>query len=159
MSRIITRNLMCKLTEKEIQGFSRQLAENTQAVSCLEEEKKANAAAFASKISRHRSNISDLARKVTTGQEMRDIDCEWTYDWEGGIKYLHRLDNYEEIEREAIRDYERQDDLPIDEEDGKEDTGDGDDQEENEGAEECDIEGPEGGDVSEAKGTGGTDIF
>ncbi len=116
------RNLMVILTEDEIKDYSKTLAEETQAVNSLENEKKSVTAEYTSKITRHKTNISDLARKITTGEEMREIRCRWDYLWEDGVKVLIRLDSGKQIDKQEIRDYERQAELPV--QDDETQTGD-----------------------------------
>ena len=111
------RNLMVILTEDEVKEYSKNLAEETQAVNGLENEKKSVTAEYTSKITRHKTNISDLARKITTGEEMREIRCRWDYLWEDGVKILIRTDSGKQIDKQEIRDYERQAELQVDDDD------------------------------------------
>jgi len=108
-----TRNLMVILTEDEIKDYSKKLAEETQAVNSLENEKKSVTAEYGSKITRHKTNINDLARKITTREEMREIRCRWVYHWQDGVKVLIRTDNGKQIDKQEIKDYERQAELPV----------------------------------------------
>jgi len=107
------RNLMVILTEDEVKEYSKNLAEETQAVNGLENEKKSVTAEYTSKITRHKTNISDLARKIETGEEMREIRCRWDYLWEDGVKILIRTDSGKQIDKQEIRDYERQAELSV----------------------------------------------
>jgi hypothetical protein len=108
---------MVKLTEDEIKDYSKTLAEETQSVNSLENEKKSVTAEYTSKITRHKANISDLARKITTGEELREVGCRWEYFWEDGVKELIRTDTGRPIDKQSIKDYERQPELPVADED------------------------------------------
>lgn len=117
MAKSITRNLMHNLTDDEVADYSKQLADATQDVCALEDEKKTIGQDYNAKISRQQSLARDMARKVSTRKEMRDTECRWRYDWEADEKHLIRLDTYECIEVDTIKEYERQQELAIDKED------------------------------------------
>ena len=108
---------MHNLNDEEVADYSKQLADATQDVCALEDEKKTIGQDYNAKISRQQSLARDMARKVSTRKEMRDTECRWRYDWEADEKHLIRLDTYECIESDTIKEYERQQELAIDKED------------------------------------------
>lgn len=71
-----TRKLMCKLTEQEIDERGRKAADLDQEKRALDAERKATAATFREQIKHLDAQIADLTEQATTGQELREVECE-----------------------------------------------------------------------------------
>jgi len=116
----VTRNLFCKLTDEEVLAYSRSVASKLGEKDREDKHKKRAAKEFDSRIANLESEVVDLIEKVNTGEEMREVECEWRYEWTSNTKVLVRLDTGEEIDKRPIEADERQATLP--EEKGEEET-------------------------------------
>jgi hypothetical protein len=100
--------LQCELNDQDILGYSRDMAGMQQTKNELEEKKKEVTKEFGLKISRAENNMAELANKIRTRKEIRNVNCYWEYDWTEGEKILVRKDTAEVIRRETITASERQ---------------------------------------------------
>lgn len=100
--------LQCDLNDQDILGYSRDMAGMQQTKGELEEKKKEVTKEFGLKISRAENNMAELANKIRTRKEIRNVNCYWEYDWTEGEKILVRKDTAEIIRRETITTSERQ---------------------------------------------------
>lgn len=60
------------------------------------------------KIKPKKERVGELAVIIENKREERDVKCEWFHDWQGGKKTLRRMDTFEELETDIIREWERQ---------------------------------------------------
>lgn len=104
-----TRTFTVELTEADTARLGKENAELQIEISRLEFEKKK----LSAKIKPLDERSDKIAHIIISGHEERDIECYWSYDWKKGIKTLHRSDTGEQIERDTIKDYERQPSLPM----------------------------------------------
>ena len=106
---IITKEFYCDLTEEDIARLGTENAHLQIEISRLEFERRL----LNAKIKPLSERSDEIAHIIVSGQEKRGIECIWSYDWEKGIKTLHRSDTGEEIERDASKEHERQPSLPL----------------------------------------------
>jgi hypothetical protein len=99
------------LTEDEITRCSQDLARVTTQQAELEEEKKTVTSGFKEKIDRCVSDSRCLARKISTRQDVREVECEWRMDYTARMAYLYRIDTLEEVERRKLTADELQEEL------------------------------------------------
>lgn len=107
----VMRHLVVNLTEEEITRCSQELARVTTQQAELEEEKKTVTSSYKEKLDRCISDSRCLARKISTKQDMREVECEWVMDYGNRIAKLFRLDTYEEVERRKLTADELQEEL------------------------------------------------
>lgn len=83
-------------------------------------------AEFKSKITAHEAKLTDLAHKVSSGYDMRDTKCEWTFDSpKKGHKTLRRLDTDEVVETAEMSQADFQQEIALETENGKSIDGSG----------------------------------
>lgn len=107
------RTLSCDLSDEEVREYSNDLARLTSSISELEEEKKNTASNYGNKISTQRSQTKELARKISTKKELREVHCENFYDWPDGLVITTRQDTMQVIDTEPIPEWERQQHLDL----------------------------------------------
>jgi hypothetical protein len=100
--------MKCKLTDKEIKEYGQLQASLLVEVEELEKQKKE----LAKEITPKKKRIKELAPIIDSGSEMRDVECEWVYHWDDGVKQARRLDNKQwSGARVPIEEHERQETL------------------------------------------------
>lgn len=98
IQKIEHRKLEVELTESDIVERGKEQAKLTVEVLALELERaKVNA-----RIKPKKERVEELAITVDRGTEMRNIECEWKYDWRRGVRSLYRTDNFECVEADDI---------------------------------------------------------
>ena len=107
-SNTFRKELECILTEAETRTYSGELARLTQSQAELEDRKKEVTADYKAKIDACISQSRVIARKVSTGKEMRDVECKWDFDYLHNVKHLIRLDTFAVEDSKAITEDERQ---------------------------------------------------
>lgn len=111
--KIETRILPVQLNAEELAAYSYDLAKKEREASSLEGEKKAIAKDFQGRIDVLRAEISDLAAKVETRSEDREVECDLIYyDQEGEVETVRR-DTGEVVTRRPMTQAEKQKALPI----------------------------------------------
>ena len=113
---IFRSELECILTEKEIATYSGELARLTQEQAEIESRKKQITADFKAKIDACIATTRVIARKVSSGKEMRDVEVRWDYNYRENVKTLFRLDTGEIVDTKALTESERQMCLKLEEE-------------------------------------------
>lgn len=116
--------LTCELTEQEIDERGRRACALHGEIEALEAHRKAVASELAGRLKRLRDDHTKLTTAVTTGKEVRPVDCEVLADLYQRAFITVRLDTGEEHARRAMSPQEykteeekqRQADLPLDEE-------------------------------------------
>jgi len=103
--------LECILTDDELIERSRSLAKANQDLADVEARKKDVMADFTAQQKKHEANIGVLSRKVSTGKEYRDVECEWSINFTSGFKALIRKDTREIIKTEPVTSKDRQESL------------------------------------------------
>jgi hypothetical protein len=97
-----TRKLPVKLTEDEITQRGRGMAKFESDRIKLMESKKAAAADFKAKIDLCGESLSKLSRAIETGEEDRDVECEWNKDFVRKVADLVRMDTGEVVETRPL---------------------------------------------------------
>ena len=87
------RHLDCELTDAEIKQYGEDLAHRLMDITVLELEKKR----IGNKIKPIEEDVEKLIVKIDTKKEVREVACDWHYDWDKGKKRLIRTDTYEEV--------------------------------------------------------------
>lgn len=105
------RSLVVNLTEQEIMEYSKELARTTTLQAEIEEEKKTVTSSFKEKLDRCISDSRSLARKISTRQDYREVECEWRFDYNRRVKTLFRMDTWEQVEERKLTADELQDEL------------------------------------------------
>lgn len=83
----------------EIHDLSMEMANKTQEISQVEAEKKSLTSGFASRINILKTSVNSLADKVSSGYEMREVQCDVKYHFpRQGQKTLTRKDTGARIE-------------------------------------------------------------
>lgn len=120
-----TKILPCKLTEQELHDYSMSLARITAKLQATREDKKASDAEFNKEIKALSVEIQKLAVTINKGYEDKNVEVEWTFDWDRKTKTMHRLDTGEVVMRDApIEPHEKQGTL-VEVAFKKEEAGDG----------------------------------
>jgi hypothetical protein len=112
-------DLKVDLTQKEKNDFSQHLARITRELSQEELKKKEVAKNHEAIIAKLKTEIQDLATKVTDGFEFRPVKCIRRFNFKTGIKSLVRIDTGEIISETEISDHERQQKLNLDKKEKK----------------------------------------
>lgn len=108
---ITRKSLVVNLTEQEITDFSKELARITTLQAEIEEEKKTVTSSYKEKLDRCISESRSLARKISTRQDFREVECEWRFDYDRRMKRLVRMDTWEQVEERKLTADELQDEL------------------------------------------------
>jgi hypothetical protein len=105
------REVTVNLTEDETAVYANELSRKISEQQTLTDRKKEIAAEYKGKIDQCVNRTRELALKISTGHEQREVDCEWVTLWDSGYHTLRRLDTGEEVERAEITTAERQQNL------------------------------------------------
>jgi len=110
----VTEYLKYTFTDEELLALSKTMAKKNQDLGEVEADKKRIVADFGAKVQTFESEIATLARKVYSGYEHRNVECEVTYHTpEIGMKTITRTDTGEIVREEAMSTSERQEILPF----------------------------------------------
>lgn len=107
------RQLPVKLTTDEVAKFSLELARTSQEEAELEEEKKSVVSSFKDRLDRCKFERTVLARKVTSGEEVRQVSCSVIKDFDNGIAKLTRDDTFQTVETWKLTASDMQESLDI----------------------------------------------
>ena len=108
-----TMNLKTELSREELAAAAEELAEATQTVERLEDEKKAQAAQLKSDIDYAAARRNKFAGIVSSKCEWRNVDCDQLFDYEEKTVTITRLDTGEEVQKRAMFEDELQQPLPL----------------------------------------------
>lgn len=103
------RHLECDLTDAEVKQYGEDLAHRLMDITSLELEK----ARINVKIKPIKEDVEGLVTKIDTKKEVREVACDWHYDWDAGNKRLIRTDTYDTLPNTTfdITDDEKQQQL------------------------------------------------
>lgn len=87
------RHLDCDLTDAEVKQYGEDLAHRLMDIAVLEGQK----AVLSAKIKPIQKDVESLVVKIDTKREVREVDCDWAYDWKCGKKSCFRVDTGEII--------------------------------------------------------------
>lgn len=111
----ITLQLRVSLTETEIKDQSRKLADKARELGRLEEDKKRAGSSIGAQIKAARADMDHLSELVTTGYEIREVECRVFYHTpRPKHKCIVRNDTGEIVSEEIMSFDEMQLNLPID---------------------------------------------
>jgi len=102
--KVVTKQLLCSLDENDILERGKELANVQLEKDRLEE----NVKAMKGRIKSAEFDIGRLSRAVKDGEEERDINCRWQFDFGLGVKRLLREDTGEIVEESDLTADERQ---------------------------------------------------
>jgi hypothetical protein len=109
----VTEFLKCRLTRAEKLQLSEEMSQAVVEKNTAEEELQTVKADFKSRITRAETTIADCARKINSGYEMRNVECEVIKDYRtNSVEYM-RLDTYEIFRSRAMKQEERQRSLEL----------------------------------------------
>jgi hypothetical protein len=105
----ITQKLRCLLTDDDKINAGKELAEATEELTSLSEDKSQVMADFKAKMAIQEAQISSLSSKLRSGYEFRNVECEIHFDKpEAGHKQIIRLDTGEVVLTEPLTEEEKQ---------------------------------------------------
>lgn len=106
--------LRYEFTQPEILELGKQLAEANSRLARIESDKKRVVADFGSQISNQQSAIQSMSQNISSGYEMRQIQCRVFFHTPSeGRKTIARLDTGEIVEVVEMTDDEMQEALPL----------------------------------------------
>jgi len=106
-----TRELYCKLNDDELLEAGKKMAERDREIAVLESKidaLKLNAKALRGEADRLGLDRSRLAIAIDSGQEPRDVECEWREPDDGFVMELVRTDTNEVVDTRAMKESEKQ---------------------------------------------------
>jgi len=103
-----TKEIPFDLTDDEVREYSEKMARGVQDLEAMKEGKSAENKRRGDEIKTLQEQVNDLAGKVDSGVEMRDVECEWRKCFEKGTMELIRLDRDMIIEARPMDEDERQ---------------------------------------------------
>lgn len=106
-------NLECVLTDEETLKYAKEMAEATNKLNQLEDSKKSYNSQIKSEIDSAAAKVNLLSRKVASGKEYRDIECDIVYDWDEKVKRFYRKDTGEFVRECIISEYELQEEMEL----------------------------------------------
>lgn len=96
------------LSEESKAAVATELASAIQEIESLDGEKKSVVAEYNGRVKVVQQRIHTLSYKVTSGEEMRSVDCELKLNYTKLIATLVRLDTQEVVNDRPMTDEERQ---------------------------------------------------
>jgi ribosome modulation factor len=110
----IKRSLICTLTDEERRNYGIKLATTLEDIENVEAEKKRSADHFKDRVGGLQATADDLRRKVSTGQEWRDVECVVKFcEPDKAHKQIVRTDTGEVVSTEIMTESDKQLKLPI----------------------------------------------
>ena len=106
-------DLECKLTDSEILGYSREMAEQLSRMRSAEYRKSVFNKQIATELEEIDANISGLTQKVKSGSEFRQVECWIAYNWDTGRRTWTRKDTGEVVKEAAINSEDMQEWLQL----------------------------------------------
>ena len=112
----VERFLRYDFSEDEKQELAQGMARKVTEAEDLEDQKKAVTSEYTAKINAAQAEAQSKAKKLTSGYEMRNIECEEIFDYKQTEVRVIRLDIGEQVERRGMTNYELQQNMDFDEE-------------------------------------------
>lgn len=104
-----TRNpLVCEITEEEKADYGRMLADTVKKLETQEADKKTIMKTLGAEVDETKKIIRKLTDTITTGKEVRMVECEIVYNSKDGTVIASRLDTGEVYSRREMTEDERQ---------------------------------------------------
>jgi hypothetical protein len=98
----ITKKLPVELTELEIEDYARQLAIEVQKYETIEIRKKVQTKALTEELKEQRGVVDETAKKVNTGKEYREVECNVFHDYKKRTVEITRSDTMQVVETRAM---------------------------------------------------------
>lgn len=112
----VTQRLRCNLSDEEKINAGKELAEATNELSSIEEDKTQVMADFKAQVTAQEAKVSMLSNKLRSGYELRNVQCEVIFGVpESHQKQTVRLDTNEIVSTETMSEEEKQGNLPLEE--------------------------------------------
>lgn len=105
--------LRCTLTSEELAQYSRQMADALRTQFDKEAQLKSTAALYKSEIESCKAEAQEMAEKVRSGYEFRQVECKIIYDWENKEKSWIRTDTNEIVKTDTISESELQEEMEL----------------------------------------------
>jgi hypothetical protein len=105
------RNLDVELTDLEVAAYADSLAIDKINLDNMKEEKARSNKAYTESIKELDEALTEVAIKVRSKKEEREVECRWDYDFTLNTKTLIRTDTGEVVETRVIEASERQEQL------------------------------------------------
>ena len=110
-----TERLRCQLTDEEKIEAGRELAETTNELEEIQDDKSQVVSEFKARTTAAEAKIALLGNKLRSGYEIRDVKCDIRFDWpKEGQKQTIRLDTNEVVYTHDMTEEEKQMQLPLD---------------------------------------------
>lgn len=87
------RHLTCELSDAEVKQYGEDLAHRLMDITALELEKSR----ITAKIKPIKEDVEELVGKIDTQEEVRQVVCDWFYDWDNDKKWLVRTDTFSTV--------------------------------------------------------------
>lgn len=97
MGNIIKMDLAVKLVAEELMEKAKELAGKNQELAKLVTHKQEINSRLNADKKKLEGTIEELSDTLTTGEEIRSVDCEVTFDTDQGRKFVHRIDTHEKV--------------------------------------------------------------
>lgn len=110
------RFLRCQFSPEELLEVGKTLADATNALTGLEEDKKRVMSDFKAKLDAKQADITIASNKIATGYENRNVECEAHMNTpEPGKKTVYRTDTKAKVCVEDMNEQELNPELPLNE--------------------------------------------
>lgn len=113
---LVTKVLPCVLTEKELLEKAKSLAYQISQYNALDEEKGQVMADFKSRLKAINNQINDLKNQIANEKEYRNVSCVESANFTENSVTTTRMDTGEIIDTRVMEGWERQQHLPLSEE-------------------------------------------
>ena len=109
----IKKSLPVKLTTEEFVSKGKEISREQNEMVRLMSNLKEVSSDFKAKIAQKEAAINCLSITISNGYEYRDVDCQYTYRPDAGLKDLYRNDTGEMVRTEAMTPEDFQEVLPL----------------------------------------------
>ena len=113
IKRNTTKFLKYVFTEEEKRGLAENMVRKVTEAEDLEDQKKAVTSEYTAKINSAQAEAQSTAKKLTSGFEMRSVDCEEQLDYDQKKVTTIRLDDGEIVENRTMSNLELQQSLDL----------------------------------------------
>lgn len=108
-----TEMLKCELTDAELLQFGEDLANDQAEIHDLNTQLEGIKKEYKAKTTAREANIDKLGNLLRQKYEMRDVECELTYDFDEGEVAIKRMDTGKEVSRRPMTEQELQRELKL----------------------------------------------
>ncbi len=104
--------LDCELTEKQVLGYGRELAQINQEIAAEEDRQTSLKQELKARIAGLEARRTEISAKVNRGKELREVQIEVMADFKAGTATEIRTDTGEVLRERPLREEEKQPGLP-----------------------------------------------